>query len=255
MRHFMIRLSIFAILTLIIFAHCNNSVPKVNLVGSQDPDIVLVNIENGDREFIGKILLKLDSLDPIVIGINVFFEGKKTRREDSILAKAMQKIDNVILPYGLSIKNEIEASDSIFMRFAKDKGLLKYIRTTGLISNMIPLPKIEDKVHESFAYKIVKYWKPDIKPNFEINQQIPINYQRTSEMFMQLDGSFLLETNIDDYDLKNKIFLLGYNGPGKEDKYSTPLRFTGKEPEHDEPDTYGLVIIANQLRTIIDYNK
>ena len=120
---------------------------------------------------------------------------------------------------------------------------------------MTPLSKIENQIHESFAYKIVKYWKPDFKPDFEINDQIPINYQRPLENFLRLDGSFLLETSIDNFDLKNKIFLLGYIGPGKEDKYSTPLRFIGKEFEHNDPDTYGLVIIANQIRTILNYKK
>jgi CHASE2 domain-containing sensor protein len=230
-------------------------VPTVNLVRSPDPDIVLVNIENGDREFIGKVLLKLDSLNPILIGVDVFFQGKKTKREDSILIHSLEIINNDILPYGLSDNKEFEQSDSVFTHFAKDKGFLKYDRTIGLISNMTPLPKIENQIHESFAYKIVKYWKPGFKANFEINEQIPINYQRPLENFLRLDGSFLLETSINNFDLKNKIVLLGYIGPGKEDKYSTPLRFIGKELDHNDPDTYGLVIIANQIRTILNYKK
>ena len=91
----MIKFSIFLIFTFLIFAHCKNPVPTVNLVGSQDPDIVLVNIENGDREFIGKVLLKIDSLNPTLIGVDVFFQGKKTKGEDSILIHALEIINNL----------------------------------------------------------------------------------------------------------------------------------------------------------------
>ena len=254
-RYFMTKLSFFFIFTFSIFANCKSPVPSVNLASTQDPDIVLVNIENGDREFIGKVLLKIDSLNPLLTGIDVYFQGKKTQREDSILSQALKKINNDILSYSLDDKNRFENSDSVFTQFVTDKGFQKYDRTLGLISNMTPLQKIETRTHESFAYKVVKYWKPELKTDIRINQQIPINYQRPLDKFFQLDGSFLLETNIDNFDLKNKIFLLGYIGPGKEDKYFTPLRFVGKELEHDEPDTYGLVIIANQIRTILEYKK
>jgi CHASE2 domain-containing sensor protein len=251
----MTRVPIYLIFIFSIFLNCKNPVPKVNLVGSADPDIVLVNIEDGDREFISKILLKIDSLKPILTGIDIFFIGKKTPHEDSALVNSLQKVNNDILGYGLGNNNSFEHSESIFTQYVTDEGYVKYDRTLGLISNMTPLSKIENKVHESFAYKIVKHWKPDFKPGIKENEQIPINYQRTIDKYLKLDGSFLLGTKIDNFELKDKVFLVGYIGPGREDKYSTPLRFVGKELEHDEPDTYGLVIIANQIRTILDYKK
>jgi hypothetical protein len=155
----------------------------------------------------------------------------------------------------LDDNNIIEHSGPVFTKYVTDEGYLNYDYTLGLISNMTPLPKIRDNVHESFAYKILKHWKPGFKLEIKENQKIPIHYQRTQEHYLNLDGSFLVETNIDHFDLSNKIFLVGYIGPGTEDKYSTPLRFVGEEPEHEEPDTYGLVIIANQVRTLIDYKK
>lgn len=255
MCHFMTRLPFYLIFAFSLFAGCKNPAPKVNLANISDPDIVLVNIEDGDREFIGKLLMKIDSLKPILIGIDVFFKTKKTPQEDSVLIHALQQINNEILNYGLSDNNTFEYSDSIFTQLATDKGFLKYDRTLGLITNMTPLPKIENELHESFAYKIVKHWKPEFKSNININQQIPINYQRPLDKFLRLDGSFLIETNIDNFDLQNKIFLVGYIGPGKEDKYSTPLRFIEIESEHDEPDTYGIVIIANQIRTILEHKE
>ncbi len=47
---------------------------------------------------------------------------------------------------------------------------------------------------------------------------------------------------------------MGYLGPSNEDKHFTPLRSLGRY-DADEPDTYGLVIIANEIRTILEYNN
>ena len=121
---------------------------------------------------------------------------------------------------------------------------------------MTPLQKINDTVHESFAFKIIKYWKPDFVSQVKLNEKIDIKYTRNLEGFYVLNGSDLLNTNIDDFDLSHKVFLVGYTGPGNEDKHFTPLRFVdNREYKSNEPDTYGLVIIANEIRTILDYKK
>jgi CHASE2 domain-containing sensor protein len=239
----------------LLFSQCKNPLPSVNLVRSADPDIVLINIEEGDRRFIGKVLSKLDSLHPILIGVDVLFLGQKKPSQDSILVEALKKIKNDILVYELNKNNTFGYSDPVFTRFAFDQGLLHYEKTLGLISHMIPLQKIEGKIHESFAFKIVKYWKPDFKPRFEVNQRIPINYQRSQKKFLVIEGSDLININITDIDLRNNIFLVGYLGPGNEDKYRTPLRLVGEELEQNEPDTYGVVIVANQIRSILEYNN
>ena len=97
---------------------CTNSQPcKVTRPGYRT-----CNIENGDREFIGNVLLKIDSLNPIVVGIDAFFKNKKSEREDSVLINALQKIDNDILSYGLNSENKFEGSELMFTKFAKENG-------------------------------------------------------------------------------------------------------------------------------------
>lgn len=120
---------------------------------------------------------------------------------------------------------------------------------------MIPLPKIDNEIHESFPLKMVSRWKPGFRSNIRVNQNIRINYTRRLKQFICLDGSELLKTNINDFDLPGKIILLGYLGPGEEDKHFTPLRLVNEEYKDNEPDTYGLVIIANEIRTILEHGK
>jgi len=238
---------------LLFFANC--SPPSAKLANSFDPDIVLVNIENGDRTFIGKVLQKLDSLKPLIIGIDVTFQGKKPQ-QDSVLIAALQKIKNDILVYSVNKDGLVNGSDSVFVASVHDQGNLYYEQRLGLITTIIPLRKVNDVVHESIAVKIIKNWKPDFVSQIGVDEKIDINYTRTLEKFHCLDGSFLLTTNIDDFDFGNNVFLVGYTGPENEDKHFTPLRFIdNKKYKNDEPDTYGLVIIANEMRTILEYKK
>ena len=110
-------------------------------------------------------------------------------------------------------------------------------------------------IHESFALKIAKRWDPDLKTSFGVNESIPIEYSRTIEKYIRINGSDLIELPIREFDIPNKIILVGYIGPKDEDMYRTPLRFLeNRKLENNQPDTYGLVIIANQIRTILNHN-
>jgi CHASE2 domain-containing sensor protein len=235
----------------VFFGRCES--PSIHLVNTVDPDIVLINIEKGNRAFIGELLLKIDSLQPILIGLNACFVNKKDGSQDSVLAQALRKIPNDILVY-INDEGKFIQSDTLFNSLASETGLLQYDHKLGLISHMTPRRKVANNLHESFALKIVKKWKPELVPDFAENEEVAINYTRDIKKFFHLDGSLLLHTNISDLDFSNKVFLLGYLGPENEDKNFTPLRLAGKY-KGNEPDTYGVVIIANEIRTILDYKK
>jgi len=232
------------------FAKCNTR--PIKLESSFDPDIVLVNVENGNREFIGKILLKLDSLQPLVVGIDVTFQGRK--KQDSTLMAAFRKLKNDILVYNVRQDGFINGSDSIFTNLT-DQGNLYHEERLGFITTIIPLQKIKDSVHQSFAFKIIKHWKPGFKSQIKVDEKIDIHYSRDLDKFYKINGTDLLNTPVDDFDFSNNVFLVGFIGPGNEDKYFTPLRNADKIYKANEPDTYGLVIIANQIRTILEKNQ
>lgn len=222
-------------------------VPSVK-IGSAEREIVLINIEQGDRSFIGEVLLKLDSLNPAVIGVDVMFKGRKI--QDSVLIEAFKIIKNDILVYNARPDGSLIGSDSAFTNHVLEMGNLYFEEEFGLVTTMVPLQKIKGTVHELFALKIIKHWQPDFRTSIRVDEKIDINYTRTLDKFHVISGSLLLSTNIQDFELANKVFLVGYVGPGDEDKYFTPLRLVGDSLKRNEPDTYGLVIIANQIRTI-----
>jgi len=234
----------------LLFAKCNTY--KVELEKTVDRDIVLLNIEQGDRALIGRVLQKVDSLHPLVVGVDITFQGRK--KSDSILLAAFKQLKNDILVYSVSPDGAINKSDSAFTNFT-DQGNLYYEQRMGLITSIVPLQRINDKVHESLAYKMVKQWQPNFISPIKVDQKIDIVYSRNLSKFNTISGSELLRSNAADYDLANKVFLVGYAGPGNEDKHFTPLRHIEGDFKTNEPDTYGLVIIANEIRTILDYKK
>lgn len=241
------------ILLLLFFTQCQT--PDVHLAGT-DSDIVLINIENGDRAFLSEIFTKVDSLNPVVVGIDIRFENTRDPGQDSALAASLRKLKNEFLVFNINNKGEIQNSLPQFTKETDGTALLDFETSLGLVSNMRPIAEVNGKIYESFALKIAKRFNPGLKASYQTDEIFPIKYRRTLNEFLQINGTDLINIPIADFELANKIILVGYIGPGNEDKYKTPLRFIMREEtDRTQPDTYGLVIIANQIRTILGDKK
>ena len=99
--------------------------------------------------------------------------------------------------------------------------------------------------------KIIKLWKPSFKLSLLPNKSIPIRFKKSQEDFHYFEKPNLEEGAVREF-LSKKIVLVGYLGPSSEDKHYTPLRskikFQGTGPDSD-----GIVINANAIRTLLDY--
>lgn len=245
-------------LIIILLTSCFDQVPHVGEIGP-DRDIVLINIENGDRAFLAEILSKIDSINPKVVGIQVYFQSTKDAKGDSLLSLALKNLRGDVLSYGWGSTGMEQHSISRFTSVVDSEGFLQFEETNGLVSKMTPIKKINGKIHESFALKISKLWRPDPTFSFSENKSLFIEYTRTLNSFLTINGSDLVSLSITDFDLDNlkeKIFLVGYIGPHEENMYRTPLRFLAEDTlPQTKPDTYGLVIIANQIRTLLDEKR
>lgn len=245
----MTKLTAILFILLISFARCRQR-QSVNLTDKVDPEIVLINIEEGDRAFIGNLLLTIDSCKPILIAIDAWFVNEKDSIQDSTLINALKILQNEILAYTIDSAGKPLKSHEKFKSLVTDEGLAIAEQQGELVSNIIPIKTIDNKIHESFPLKIIKHWKPQFRSSIEVDESIPIKFSRTLDQFIHFNGSEL-KTNIHCKDISNKIILLGYLGPSKEDKHYTPIRLVKKYPDN-EPDTYGLVMIANEIRTILE---
>lgn len=225
----------------------------VKLTDKIDPEIVLINIGEEDRASIGNMIMSIDSCKPTLIAIDAFFVNEKDRVQDSILINALKTVQNEIIGYGLDSEGKPLKSQSKFGALVSEEGLFVTEEVKGLSSSITPIRTIDNKVHELFSLKVVKHWKPNFKHSLKLNESIPIRFTRVLEQFKHFEGSELKTSKVCEY-LKNKVVLIGYIGPSNEDKHFTPIRLV-REYKANQPDTYGLVIIANEIRTILEYEK
>jgi CHASE2 domain-containing sensor protein len=226
---------------------------SVRLTNQIDPEIVLINIGDGDRASIGKMLLAIDSCKPILIALDTWFVNERDSIQDSVLTAALRTVQNDILGYTLDSSGKPLKSNLKFKSVVSDEGLATVEQIDGISSIITPIRIIDSVIHELFPLTIIKHWKPEFKHSIKLNQSIPIKFTRTLEQFVHFDNMELKTKNHCNF-LNNKIILLGYLGPSNEDKHFTPIRF-GKNYADYQPDTYGLVMIANEIRTILEYEK
>lgn len=222
----------------------------VHLTEKVDPDIIIINIEEGDRAFIGKLLLTIDSCNPKLIAIDAWFINEKDSYQDSILVTALRLIDNDILGYTLDPDGLPLRSHYKFRNFVSGEGLAVLDNIDGISSHITPVHVIEGEEHELLPLTIVKKWKPDFINRFDKDETIPIEFTRTLDQFVHFNGSGLTVKSNFQY-LQDKVVLLGYLGPSNEDKHFSPIRQVMNYKD-GEPDTYGVVIIANEILTILN---
>lgn len=224
------------------------------LLNNIHSDIVLINIQEGDRAFIGEAIKIIDSCNPALIGVDAWFVDEKEKVSDSILCEALKSSRKDVLAYTIDTGGQIVKSNIKFSRLASTEGLAVFAENIKNRSiSMIPVQKIDTSIHEQFALKILQNWKPSFRHAFKVNQLIPIEFTHSLENFVHLNASDLFSKNYCEQ-LRNKVVLLGYLGPKNIDKHFTPFGLEKKE-YLNQPDTYGIVVIANAIQTILKYKE
>jgi CHASE2 domain-containing sensor protein len=209
-------------------------------------DVVLVNIENRDREELAFLIDHLANQAPKVIGIDAVFREKRDGFKDSILSSTLKKhqkllVGSYIYP-NINNHKDFEITNAGFVNFNLKKERNNVIR--DFITNKDSL--------SSFGYLIAqKASKKRIPKNTKLR---PIKYYGNYNQFLHLSfDDVMLQETIPF--IKDKVILLGYLGTpigninDIQDKKFTPINkdFTGKTI----PDMYGVTIHANIINSLI----
>lgn len=233
-----------------IFVRFSEKTHIVSLTGKADPDIVLINIGEADRASIAKLIKSVDSCRPAVVAINVLFEDERNDISDSLLVSSLKQANNDFLSYLRDEYDTERRSNVIFRNLVEGEGLVFRQKTRGVITKFVPWEIRDDIDRESLALKIVNFWKPELETTIRPNKPLRIQFARTSEQFLKFEASNFSAKESGEF-IKGKVVLIGYLGPRNEDKYFTPIRYV-KMFSQKEPDTYGIVILANEIRTIMN---
>lgn len=210
------------------------------------PDVVLVNIENRDREELAFLIDHLAHQSPKVIGVDAVFREQRAPYKDSILSATIQKHQKLLVGSYIypDIKNHpnFAISNTGYINFNLKKERNNVIR--DFITNKDSL--------NSFAYLVAQ--KATTKKIPKNSKLRPIKYYGDYHQFLHLSfDDVMFQENIPF--MKDKVVLLGYLGiplgniNDIQDKKFTPINkdFTGKTI----PDMYGVTIHANITNSLM----
>lgn len=243
-----------------------------------DENIVLVNISQLPRRAIAQQIEIINKYNPKVIGLDTMFPNPKDEQNDTTLAQALLKVDNLVMASKLLLNNTTGNFDSMRLstsafRPNADFAFANLITGEGIEQEDVktcrsfnPTLPYKDTVQMSFAVRLAHYYAPEkvqVLLDRENETEI-INYKGNSlgslsnfsTTFFALDWYDVLDENFVPEMIEGKIVIFGFLGEqfgdryNIEDKYYTPLnqKYAGR----GEPDMYGAVIHANIISMILD---
>lgn len=224
-----------------------------------DNRIVIVNIGNADRLGLALMIKKLSAAKPKVIGMDVLFDGAKDTMQDLLMRSVIASTPNLVVVSRFDWKNKTEPEQiGYFGMNANKRGYANLIgEDGGTIRNFSPTETVNNKTYQSFPAALVSISNPkELQPLKNRKKKVEtINYSRSIEKYMVIDGQDVLYDNVASDFFQNKIVLMGFinSDPSNiEDKHFTPFnkKFAGKSI----PDMDGIVIHANIISMILDKN-
>lgn len=244
-----------------------------------DTNIVLVNFGNLPRRGIARQIEAIAAQKPKVLGIDCSFRILKNPEEDSLLALAMSKVENLVLYSKVTHTDEMEGGFDTILRchpkFAQygKSGFCNLI-TPGkeqylTCRTFTPVDKVKGYTEKAFGIEIANQ-VDSLKVAKFLARNKPvelINFRGNSDVFYSLDvEDFLGRANHSGFfsepelpiSLKDKIVLMGFMGENfgpssgltREDKFHTPMNpnYAGKA----YPDMFGVVVHANIISMVLN---
>jgi CHASE2 domain-containing sensor protein len=204
-----------------------------------DEDIILVNAGHSNRIELSNAINALSKCKPKVIAINFVFGQRKGDASDSLLYSSFKDASNVIL-VSLLKDQKVVSSDSLFNKAALAQGVQYYgLDDDSSVTDQMLYISVGDDLLWSFSTTIASYFDIDhsdvIMKSARGNRLYKIDY---GSNFRIID----INEEFDHSLLKDKIVIVGYLGPEKEDMYSIP----GGDKN------YNTWILATCVRNILD---
>ena len=221
---------------------------------SIDTGIVILNIGNAGRSEIAAMIKKSAAEKPLAVGVDVLFNAAKNTGADDSLQQLFSGSNKIVLAYKLEKNESVAEPQGFLFTKSRQKGFANFVgEEGGCIRFFAPQIKNKNETFTSFASMVMQVAYPE---KYKIlqerdNKTAQINYSRTAEKFIVINGKDYLQDSVMTVSLKDKIVLLGFVSPDEnnvEDKHFTPLN---KKPSGKTlPDMQGIFIHANIISMI-----
>lgn len=197
------------------------------------------------RSFYAQALDRLKPFSPKVIGFDLVFSGNDFSAEsDQAFAKALEEAGNVVIASHQSQGGEVGPSPLI-RQSAWRVGLVDKLRDRDRLIRRAYLTRaFQDKEYSSWElalFEKVSGVNSIFEPRTASGKAIPINYRLRFKEFPQIPFWKLLEGDVLDREVRDKIILVGLTSETFHDIHATPL---GSMP--------GLSVNANMLLMLME---
>lgn len=223
-----------------------------------DTNIVIVNIGDGDREYIANVINLVNEYKPKVIGLDALFVGERDSTKDSILRETFSNTKNLVSASYLEPADTFYIRKDFFDSVTLYKGYVNFVtENIGTRRFYSPFEMIENKKVPSFTSAIVEKFDSLAYHKLALRHKEveTINYSRRDNKYFVVQPEDLINDGVDSGRITNKIVLLGYVNKDPtdiEDKLFTPMnaKFAGKSL----PDMNGIVVHANIISMVLEGN-
>jgi CHASE2 domain-containing sensor protein len=228
---------------------------------SQDiqKQIVLVNIDTLSRNGISKVISLINKANPKVVAIDLHFVDDRGS-EDLFLINTLNEcreliMSSVINNLGNGVVVVSNMSSTQFMPEQSKTGFVNVLQEEDefkTVKRFIVFQKAySGKLEYHFAIRVAMSYDSVKAMGFikEHNSIAEIDYKKGRRKFRIISSVDMFSSKIAVSEIAGKIVIIGFLGPGNEDRFRTPLN-SSKDPS--ESDMYGAEYLANIVAQVLE---
>jgi CHASE2 domain-containing sensor protein len=229
-------------------------------------NIVLINVGEYDKGRIAKLVAKINMLNPKVISLDIAFPEYTGETNDKSLYMALRDVKRLVLPSEISSEGQDYQGREIISVYLTCAGeFFVPDAKTGFVS--VKVEKDQIQIPKQFIVWQKGSYSEDIYHHFSVvtamafdslkastfvqshERLVDIDYKNGKRKFRTFSASEILSDKLTKNDIEGKIVMMGFLGPGGQDKFYTPLN-----TNPHAPDMYGLEYLANIVAQVLENN-
>jgi CHASE2 domain-containing sensor protein len=230
-------------------------------------NIVLVNVGNYDKGRIAKLISKTNALNPKVISLDIAFPEYTGDNNDKSLYRALLGVKKLVMPSEITSEGEdyqgreiisvyLTCAAEFFVPYA-ESGFV----STRVEESQIRMPKqfivwqktnySEDVYHHFSVVTAMTVDSLKAVSFIEKNERlVDVDFKDRGRLFKKFSHEEVLSGKVKKEDIEGKIVIMGFLGPGNQDKFISPF-----STNPDEPDMYGVEYLANIVAQVLEFNR
>lgn len=230
-----------------------------------DTTIVFVNIGEYEREEIAEMIMIVNACEPKAIGVTTRFGSLTNSKGDTLLSKAIQEADNIVLTAFEDLDSQGFLRTHPYIRSGSREGITTLNKESNQTIRSFPT-HFEDgiKRFDHLAIQLASMMSPE-KSNRIIrrNKMIENIFYKYNIDTVGLSGykyfeyRHLKDTSLNQDEFRNKVVIIGFLGDPKFPFSIESKRYSqlNESPfKRTQPDMYDAVIIGNIVSMILDGN-